>query len=69
MWEGISSVKEGNTLITTDRLRVPGGWVVRSMIERKIGAGRSSTRPTAALALAVAVNQVFVSDHEQKWKL
>jgi hypothetical protein len=44
-------------LLITDRLKVPGGWIVRSFVQNNLGAP------------AVALAQTFVPDAGQEWKI
>ncbi len=57
MWELIehkSRAETGEYELTSDRLRVPGGWIVRTIITR---------------IEATSVHQVFVPDPDDQWKL
>jgi hypothetical protein len=58
MWEEISKeeLPPGNTArIHSDRLKVPGGWIVRSSIGGyNVGAG---------------ISQTFIADPMHEWKL
>lgn len=47
-WEKIS--------LQSDRLKVPGGWIVRSYLD------------VGVTARACSIHQVFISDPEHLWK-
>lgn len=51
MWEEIDSY--------TDRLKVPDGWIVRSIIDN---AGVNDSG-------GAAIHQIFLSDPDHEWKL
>lgn len=40
---------------SSDRLKVPGGWIVRSLMSLGVNA--------------ISIHQIFVPDPEYKWKL
>ena len=54
MWEKIDG--------DTKRLKVPGGWVVRSRFDREILTGHFAS-------MSVSVSQVYVPDSKHEWKL
>lgn len=57
MWEKIDEIEEEAKTVTTDRLKVPGGWIVRTIVEGDDGHG-----------LSVSVHQVFIGgDHRHGW--
>lgn len=47
MWERIDT--------TTERMPVPGGWIVRSIVTNSLNA--------------IAVHQVFVADPQHLWEI
>ncbi len=57
MWEEIPSVDAGNkdTSIFNHRLKVPGGWIVRTIV----------SRPQSS----ASVDQMFVTDTDHEWVL
>lgn len=57
MWQIVPDLKpvETNQTLESHRLKVPGGWIVRSITSRyQAGAD---------------VSQIFVADPEHKWQL
>ena len=54
MWESLKEA-EGTRCLRSDRLKVVGGWIVRTVVP----AGNTGA----------AVAQTFVADPNHKWKL
>jgi len=52
MWEKI----EFNNGVFSDRLKVYGGWIVRSFADTSASQG-------------IPINQIFISDQNHEWKL
>lgn len=59
MWEKIPS---NTTKVDSDRLRVPGGWIVRSYSFAEGGSLGSG-------ACHVFISKTFVTDPSHEWKL
>lgn len=58
MWEKVSKDTDPNGMIETDRMKVPGGWIVRSVrTYSTIGGGGCS------------VHQLMVPDAEHSWQV
>ena len=59
MWEHVHTEKSAGESSVTDRLQVPGGWIVRQTENRGFGEEVSP----------VAVALVFVPDPHNQWAL
>jgi len=61
-WELIQHDTKGEILEMTDRLSVPGGWLVRSSITISV-TGIITTSANTSLSMT------FIPDQNHKWKL
>lgn len=58
MWEIIQeSIKKDIDVSCSDRLHVPGGWIIRTILKHTYASP------------SVFVSQIFVSDPEHLWEL
>jgi hypothetical protein len=57
MWEKIHEPGPRNSLVESHRLKVPGGWVIRTIVTAH---GTKN---------GVSVSQVFVPDISQAWTI
>ncbi len=58
MWEKI----EDNNFIVTQRMKVPGGWIVRSLYSDAVSS-------IAGPAITCALHQLFIEDVEHSWEI
>ena len=56
MWE---SINESGHMGGSERMRIPGGWIVRSYLAINGTAGKA----------AVSIHQIFISDENHSWRI
>ncbi len=66
MWETIPDSEPKKTdfyeeTCRSERMRVPGGWIVRSTT--------TIYGPTTGSAGGISVSQIFIVDHTHEWKI